>query len=142
MVACAIWGPYWQHRQVLVLSDNMAVVHVINSQSSKERTILHLLRCLHFICAGYDITLKADHIVGVHNLAADALSRNLMQVFRSAVPAANPQPTPVPQALWQLLVTEELDWRSPGWRQLLKTSLQEVSVRVQGEHTDQPRLDM
>jgi len=51
VVACAIWGPYWHHRQVLVLSDdNMAVVHVINSQSSKERTILHLLRCLHFIC--------------------------------------------------------------------------------------------
>ena len=46
VVACAIWGPYWQHRQVLVLSDdNMAVVHVIHSQSSKERTILHLLRC-------------------------------------------------------------------------------------------------
>ena len=70
VVACAIWGPYWQHRQVLALSDNMAVVHVINSQSSKERTILHLLRCLHFICVVCDITLKADHIAGVQNLAA------------------------------------------------------------------------
>ena len=27
VVACAIRGPYWQHLQVLVRSNNMAVVH-------------------------------------------------------------------------------------------------------------------
>ena len=27
VVACAVRGPYWQHLQVLVRSDNMAVVH-------------------------------------------------------------------------------------------------------------------
>ena len=35
-LACAIWGAQWQHRQVLVWCDNMAVVSIVASQTSKD----------------------------------------------------------------------------------------------------------
>ena len=41
-------GLEWRHQQVLVLFDNMAVVQVISAQSSRDRTLMHLLRCIHF----------------------------------------------------------------------------------------------
>ena len=51
VLACAIWGPYWEHKHVLVECDNMAVVSVINSLSCKDQMLAHLLRCLHFYTA-------------------------------------------------------------------------------------------
>lgn len=50
-VACAVWGRDWCHQQVLVQCDNMSVVQVITAQSSKDRTLMHLLRCIQFFCA-------------------------------------------------------------------------------------------
>ena len=72
MAACAIWGlrPY---QQVLVQCDNMAVVQVISAQSSRDRTIMQLLRCIHFFCAANDFKLRAKHIPGRHNVLADAI---------------------------------------------------------------------
>ena len=139
VLACTVWGPRWQQKQVLVQTDNMAVVHIINTQTSRDQVIMHLVRCLHFICAFYEIQLRAVHLAGSANIAADALSRNLMQVFRKAVPAAETLPTLIPPTLWQLLVTQRPDWRSPAWRQLLTTSLRTVSLRAQGERMDRPR---
>ena len=46
-VACAIWGLEWHHQQVLVLCDNIVVVQVIVAQLSRDRTLMHLLRCSH-----------------------------------------------------------------------------------------------
>ena len=34
-------GPPWQNKQVLVMSDNMAVVEVISALSSRDSTIMH-----------------------------------------------------------------------------------------------------
>ena len=138
VLACTVWGPLWQHQQVLVQTDNMAVVHIIKSQTSRDQLIMHLMRCLHFICARYNIQLQAIHLAGSANTAADALSRNLMQVFRRTVPTASPLPTPIPATLWQLLVTWRPDWRSPDWRQLLKSSLQAASQTVPNEPTVLP----
>ena len=48
VLACVIWGPYWQHKKVQVLCDNWAVVQVLNHLTSKDSTMLHLLRCSFF----------------------------------------------------------------------------------------------
>ena len=119
VLAVALWGRQWTHCQVLVQCDNMAVVSVINTLKCKESTLLHLMRCLHFVTAQCDIKLRAEHIQGVLNVAADAVSRNNLQVFRDVVRDASPHPVPVPPQLWQLLVTHMPDWLSPTWRSLL-----------------------
>ena len=56
----------------------MAVVSVWAAQYSRHDLIMHLLRCLHFICAYFEIEL---HIKGSDNVIADAVSRNLLQVL-------------------------------------------------------------
>ena len=44
----AIWGPDWFTRYIEVKCDNAAVVAVLNSGSSRDPELMHLLRCLSF----------------------------------------------------------------------------------------------
>ena len=77
------------------------------------------MRCLHFFTAHHDIRMRAVHLAGSLNVAADSVSRNNLQVFREVVPGAAPLPMAIPPPLWQLLVTQMSDWLSPTWRSLL-----------------------
>ncbi len=116
VMACAMWGRQWGQRWVRIRTDNRSVVDVMHSYSSQDSDIMHLLRCALFIAA---CQLRVEHIPGVLNTAADALSRNSLQVFRQCVPSASKQPTPIPTAAMQMLVQEQLDWLSPSWRNML-----------------------
>ena len=46
VVTCAVWGHQWQNKQVLVMSDNVAVVEEISALSSRDSTIMYLLRTM------------------------------------------------------------------------------------------------
>ena len=140
LLAVAVWGQFWQGDQVLVHSDNMSVVNIIAANTSKDKTIMHLLRGLHFICAFYNINLRATHIQGVRNLSVDAISRDNLQVFFTENPTANRIPTPIPEQLWQILVLSQPDWLSQNWRDSLATSLRTASQKVHVECTQQARL--
>ena len=63
---------------------------------------------------------------GKENIAADALSRNRLPLFRMQVPAAVERPTPIPPPLIEMLVSSKPDWMSQEWRRLFNTSLQKV----------------
>lgn len=129
VVGCAVWGPQWRQKLVLNLCDNMAVVEVVRAQKSKDHIIMHLLRCLHFICAYWEIELRVEHIPGKMNVVADAVSRNLLQVMESS--GLERSPVEVPEELWKLLVAERPDWTQPAWRSLLTTSLLKASHQAQ-----------
>jgi hypothetical protein len=120
VVACAIWGKAWEYRTVRVQCDNMAVVQVLNSLTSRDPTLMHLLRCLHYYLALFNIHLRAEHIPGVLNTVADCISRNMLQVFRQLVPRANPEPMPIPASLKEMMSTHHQNWLLPAWRALLK----------------------
>lgn len=98
--------------------DNTVVVAVINSGYSRDANLMHLLRCLFFIAAHFDVHIKAVHVPGVKNVAADALSRNDLPRFLQVVPKAAHLPTPIPQGLVDMLVQECPDWTSQRWAQL------------------------
>lgn len=132
VISCAVWGPQWCCKLVLNQCDNMAVVDIMKAQRSKDPTIMHLLRCLHFICAYWEIELRVEHIPGKMNVVADAVSRNLLQVMESADLERNP--VQVPGELWRLLVVERPDWLQPTWRSLLTASLTRVSHQARKEH--------
>ena len=119
VMACAIWGRQWAQQWVLVRTDNRSVVDVMQSRSSPDPEIMHLLRCILFILACFQCQVKVEHIPGVLNTAADALSRNSLQVFQQCVPSAHSQPSIVPVAVSQMLMGEKLDWLSPVWRSML-----------------------
>ena len=83
---------------------------VLNSGYSKDEQLMHLVRCLFFVLAAWDILPYACHIPRVRNSVADAISRDKISFFFSKVPDASPHPRTVPQNLVDLLVTVQPDW--------------------------------
>ena len=68
-------GPHMEGSFVQVLYDNAAVVAILNQSLSRDKEVMHLVRCLAFTTAKFQFLLSASHIPGVENTAADALSR-------------------------------------------------------------------
>ena len=83
VLSCAVWSPILARRKVLFQCDNSSVVAALQKGSAKGNVVMHLLRCLWFFVAHYDIMLVAEHIAGADNSTADHLSRNKMHAFFS-----------------------------------------------------------
>ena len=126
VMAGMLWGRHWRRRRVIVHCDNLAVVGVVNSGAAKDPELAQLLRCLFFVKAHFNLVITAVHIPGVLNKQADAISRNNLSSFFSQVPGASRNPTFIPPAMIQLLVTQKPDWTSPAWFQLFVSCLQPV----------------
>ena len=61
--------------------DNNTVVMVIKHGYTKEKHMAHLLWCLFFLEAKFNVTLVTTHVPGAKNLVADALSHNRLMEF-------------------------------------------------------------
>ena len=83
VIAAALWGHHWKHSCVRFNSDNMAVVGIIRSRTAKDPLLMHLVRCLVFYAASCGFEFIAEHVPGVDNTAADAISRNNIPLFHS-----------------------------------------------------------
>ena len=123
VISCAIWGSALYQKSIGVQCDNTGAVSAINKGSSKDKTAMHLLRCLWFFAALFQIRITATHIAGIDNVAADMLSRNLLLQFQEAYPQASQFPSYVPIPLLTLLSPRQLDWTSPGFLSLFQETL-------------------
>lgn len=126
LFAAAIWGPRWATAHVTCRCDNAAVVAVINKGSAKDPAMMHLMRCLSFFAAHYKFSISSIHLPGVHNTAADALSRNDLVTFFCSIPQANPYPSPIPPAVVDMALLSRPDWTSDHWRRLFISTLARV----------------
>ena len=126
VVARAVWGKAWNGMTIKIKCDNAAVVAIINSGRSKEHRAMHLMRCLFFVLAQYNMFILAEHIPGRDNVAADSLSWGNLSLFHQQVPTAMPHPTPVPEELLQVLIHQQPDWMSASWRVLFNSILRKV----------------
>ena len=98
-LAFEMWGKSLSNHKILIKSDNMAVVNIINSQTSRDPQVMLYLRRLVLVTLQYNIMIKAEHIPGKLNLVADYLSRYLLQEAREVAPWLNQQPSPIPKHL-------------------------------------------
>ena len=110
-------------RHIRCYCDNAAVVVMINKHTSKNPAAMHLLRCLFFVCARFNIILSAEHIAGVRNEAADALSRNNITTFFQKIPTASSIPSVIPPALIEVLLTQKPNWLSASWSSVFQACL-------------------
>ena len=110
--SCAIWAPLLPRKILEFKCDNQGLVNAINKGSSKEPVVMHLLRSLWFFSAFFEITIRADHIPGVLNTAADKLSRNQAAQFLRSYPNASCIPTKIPISLLRIVPPVRLDWTS------------------------------
>ena len=90
----------------------MALVQVL-AVSSKDPTIKHLLRCLYYHLALFNVYLWAEHVLGVHNAVVDSISCNLMKVFWQLLPTVDHLGMPLPPSLTHLLSPDHQAWLLP-----------------------------
>ena len=127
IVLCtAVWGPQLARKRVLFQCDNTGVVAAIRKGSAKEDNVMCLLRALWFFVAHFDILITIEHIAGLHNCAADQLSRGNMQAFFLSNPQAKLLPTPLPAELLQIVAMPCPDWTSMPFIQLFSTIIGKV----------------
>ena len=97
VAAVATWGHEWANKSICFYTDNIALVSIINKQTSRDPNIMSLVRKLVLICLGLNILFTAHHVLGRNNTLADKLSRFQMKEFHALAPWADHHPTQVPR---------------------------------------------
>ena len=92
-----LWGHQMRKRCILFLTDNEALVYVINKQSCKDKNLMFYVRKLVLVCLQNNILFKAKHVRGVYNTLADSLSRLQLGTFKLLAPVHMArEPTAIP----------------------------------------------
>lgn len=82
--------------QITFLTDNQAVVHVINKQTSKCPIIMQIVRQLVLLLLHHNIILHAAHVPGNDNTLCDLISRQKTtpEILRKYGMSTTPLPVP------------------------------------------------
>lgn len=103
VLSLMVWGSLLHNKKLILFIDNIALVHILNKQSSRSERVMSLVRPLMLVALKYNIQFKANHIPGKLNQIADSISRKKWDTFRSQAPAADAQPQPIPEQFQTLL---------------------------------------
>ena len=95
-LAFMLWSHKLQGKKLLLHTDNLGLVSILNKKSSKSKRVMHLIRPLVLNSLMHNIQFKAIHIVGKDNGIADALSRQQWDRFRYLAPRADEFPSAPP----------------------------------------------
>lgn len=115
LLAGLVWGEMWRGCTVRCNCDNQAVVCIVNQRYARDPLLAHMLRCLFFIGALHQFEIVAEHTPGYENIAADAISRDNLPLFRAQVPHAASAPSTISPISVAFLTSTEIDWLSQDW---------------------------
>ena len=85
--------------KILFHCDNIAVVSIVNNQTSKDKLIMKLVRPLVLLLLQFNINFKAVHIAGVKNVLADAISRYQVDNKMLEMYGMQEKPLDIPETL-------------------------------------------
>ena len=102
VLAIELWGEVFKNQCILFHTDNLAVVHIVNKQTSKDKTLMKLTRRLIVQCLRHNIMFRAKHIAGSKNQLADELSRMQIKNFLSHFHFQDPQQVRIPTEMLNL----------------------------------------
>ena len=94
-----LWANKLSNKRIILYTDNEAVMHILNNNTSKDKALLGLIRALVLQCLKFNIVFRSEHVPGQHNVLADLLSRSQLQAFYAKAPMANKNPTQIPECL-------------------------------------------
>ena len=80
-MALALWGPQLVGKHLLFHCDNASMVHIMAKASSCSKTMMVLVHTFTLLVMQHNMHVKLQHIVGVKNDVADALSCFKMDRF-------------------------------------------------------------
>lgn len=91
--AAVTWGHLWRGKKITFRCDAEAAVVAIQKMRSRKDSMSALLRLLHATAARHDFVFRCEHVAGVTNTVADALSRqcSLQELYR-LLPTAEARP--------------------------------------------------
>ena len=75
VLSTIIFGHKLANNKIVYHTDNIAVVEIINCQTTKNRHLLTLLRQFVLNCLHFNISFKSVHIPGRLNVTSDHISR-------------------------------------------------------------------
>ena len=96
LLALLLWGNQLSNRCVEFHCDNIAVVQILNKFSSRDTTIMILVRKIVLICMINNIQFKLKHVPGILNTVPDLLSRLQVDKAKQLAPYLNNDPAPIP----------------------------------------------
>ena len=105
VLAFELWADKLKNKCITLHCDNFAVVYILNKQTSREPSIMALVRHLVVLCMLNNILIKAVHIPGEKNTLPDLLSRFQVSEFRKRAPHMDKDPIQVPDQIIQLLLS-------------------------------------
>lgn len=85
----------WANHCLIFHTDNLALVYVLSTHTSRDSQIMILLRCIICQCLRHNILFRAEHVPDKHNILADLLSRLQVTQFHALAPWADYKATPV-----------------------------------------------
>ena len=93
------FASYFTNKGLILHIDNLALVHSINSQTSKCPTVMSLIRRLVVRQLVSNISIHAVYIPSKHNVVADLLSRSRVEQARIVAPFLEEKPIALPDKL-------------------------------------------
>ena len=82
------WAHLISNKRIKFFTDNQALTFIINKLTSPDAKIMILIRLFVKICLKHNILFHSEHVPGVENSIADALSRLKFHDFRRLAPHA------------------------------------------------------
>ena len=95
-IAIKLWGDLLANKCLQINSDNMALVHVLNTSTSKDPSLMILLRIFVLECMSKNIMIRSKHLLGVANVCSDLLSRGQVAKAKRLYPQLQAQPVSIP----------------------------------------------
>lgn len=103
VMAFFAWGDRFVGKKILLHTDNLSLVSVLNKCTAKSVRVMQLVRPLVLKKMLLSCQFKAVHVFGYNNVLADSLSRKQFVRFQLLVPSARTKPDPVPEAFARLI---------------------------------------
>ena len=110
VLAVELWSSRLANSAIMFHCDNSAVCQIVNAHTSKDPTIMILVRRLVVSAMKYNIIFHAVHVPGLLNPLADALSRQDLVRARKLAPSLAPAATPVPSFLQPGAILKLKSW--------------------------------
>jgi hypothetical protein len=96
VMAVHVFHQSFTDKHVVINTDNLALVHIINNQTSKCKVVMMLVRRLVVQCLLINATFKACHLSSSSYKVADLLSRLKVPDAKLAAPHLDNEPVKVP----------------------------------------------
>lgn len=97
VLAFSLWSLDLINKKVILRCDNKALVEILNKKTSKNKTVMNLIRFLVLLSLEYNFQIKSVHIAGKRNNICDAISRfHWTRLFQLLPVHACKRPCPVP----------------------------------------------